>query len=45
MKTTTGKKDNNIKQKKVKQTLDKCLSAPHPEMARNNDTDEPCEAE
>ena len=28
---------------KKKKNLDQCLSAPHAEMARNTDTDEPCD--
>ena len=42
MKTLTGKHEN-IEQKEEIHTLDRCVSAPHPEMARNNETDEPCE--
>jgi hypothetical protein len=34
-----------IKHKEEINTLDKCVTAPHPEMARNNETDEPCEEE
>lgn len=33
----------NIEQKEKMLSTDKCLSAPHPEMARNNEMDEPCE--
>ena len=44
MKTLT-KENENIKKQEVKHTLDKCVSAPHPEMARNNENDEPCDIE
>ncbi len=42
---TIRKENNNLKKKEVKYSLDKCVNAPHPEMARNSDTDEPCEIE
>ena len=32
-------------EKEVKHALDKCINAPHAEMARNYDPDEPCETE
>jgi hypothetical protein len=32
-------KENELKKKK----LDQCTTAPHPEMARNTDSDEPCD--
>lgn len=41
MKTLTAKHED-IKNE-VKHSLDKCINAPHPEMARNSDSDEPCE--
>ncbi|HOP31065.1 MAG TPA: hypothetical protein P5120_14585 [Spirochaetota bacterium] len=44
MKHSTEKHEK-IKDKEDIKTLDKCLSAPHPEMARNNESDEPCEEE
>lgn len=44
MKTIT-EENKDIKKKEVKHELDKCVSAPHPEMARNNETDEPCDVE
>ena len=44
MKNLTEKHEN-IEKRETKHTLDKCVSAPHPEMARNNKTDEPCEEE
>ena len=38
-------KHQNIEEKEKIHTLDKCVTAPHPEMARNNERDEPCEEE
>ena len=43
MKTINVKHENKSKEKK--EPLDKCISAPHPEMARNSESDEPCETE
>ena len=40
-----NEKHEDIKNKELLQKVDKCVSAPHPEMARNNETDEPCETE
>lgn len=40
MKENTETKD--ILKNKIEE-LDKCVTAPHPEMARNTDTDEPCD--
>lgn len=39
------KKTEKIKKEteKNKDKLDQCISAPHPEMARNTDSDEPCD--
>ena len=40
------KKENlkkEILESKEKVKIDQCLSAPHPEMARNTDADEPCD--
>ena len=34
---------DEIKENKDKAALDSCVSAPHPEMARNSDEDEPCD--
>ncbi len=34
---------NEIIENKKKKNLDQCLSAAHPEMIRNTDTDEPCD--
>ena len=33
----------NNKEKNDGVILDSCVSAPHPEMARNTDEDEPCD--
>lgn len=41
----TESKNENINKNEVKHTLDKCINAPHAEMARNYDPDEPCETE
>ena len=41
MKEKKEKKD--ILNNKNLEPLDKCLTAPHAEMARNNDDDEPCD--
>ena len=40
-----NEKNENIKKNKELHTLDKCITAPHPEMARNTGKDEPCEEE
>lgn len=38
------KSEKIIKEKELKKKdLDQCLNAPHPEMARNTDADEPCD--
>ena len=40
-------KNENLNNKKIEAktmfALDRCISAPHPEMARNTDADEPCD--
>ena len=42
MKEKTFVKDKIDKKIEIEE-LDKCLTAPHPEMARNTDNDEPCD--
>ena len=38
------KTDKIIKETEAKKDkLDQCISAPHPEMVRNTDADEPCD--
>ena len=41
MKTITVEHEN----KETIHKLDKCTNAAHPEMARNNESDDPCETE
>ncbi|HON16731.1 MAG TPA: hypothetical protein PLA51_09680 [Spirochaetota bacterium] len=37
--------NNDHKAVDIKVKMDKCTIAPHPEMVRNYDADEPCEME
>ena len=42
MKETTEAKEILNRKNEIEE-LDKCVTAPHPEMARNTDNDEPCD--